>query len=180
VLPDVEVEVSSLDVMPGDRFLLCSDGLSGVVDDVEIAAIVQSQSPQDAVDALVELANERGGPDNITVQVLAVASSDSHTDPEATAPAQRSKAGLEAIENRRRAHVVTKRAAIGALVVAVLAAAFLASRFLSAAGGLAPTDAPPARPLPSDADPASAGRDGESEVWQARPSADAPRRGLPR
>lgn len=66
--PKVTVAVTYHDIRRGDLLLLCSDGLSGVVTDAEIGAEV-TRHPQPAAlcDALVGLANERGGPDNITV-----------------------------------------------------------------------------------------------------------------
>ncbi len=70
--PWVIVDVAPVEVRPGDQFLLCSDGLSGVVTDSEIGAVLQSESPEKAVRMLVDLANERGGPDNVTVMVTAV------------------------------------------------------------------------------------------------------------
>lgn len=69
VAPDVEVDLTALEVEPGDQYLLCSDGLSGVVGDDEIAAVLLQQAPEDAVRTLVSMANERGGPDNVTVQI---------------------------------------------------------------------------------------------------------------
>jgi PPM family protein phosphatase len=56
-----------LDVQQGDTFLLCSDGLTGKVEDAEIGEIVSRLPPQPATQLLVDLANLRGGPDNITV-----------------------------------------------------------------------------------------------------------------
>jgi serine/threonine protein phosphatase PrpC len=53
-----------------DIFLLCSDGLTNLVTDQELLAIVTKQSPQRACEMLIELANQRGGHDNITVQIL--------------------------------------------------------------------------------------------------------------
>jgi serine/threonine protein phosphatase PrpC len=69
---DVDVDVDPADAARGDVFLLCSDGLSGVVDDAEIAALTAKRRPSEAARALVEAANARGGPDNITVQVIRV------------------------------------------------------------------------------------------------------------
>jgi protein phosphatase len=66
----VEVDVARVDAQPGDRFVLCSDGLSGVVSDEEIARMVSEQSLPTAAESLVALANARGGPDNVTVQVI--------------------------------------------------------------------------------------------------------------
>jgi protein phosphatase len=56
----------------GDTFLLCSDGLSGQVTDDEIGMVLGCLPPAEAVQALVDLANLRGGPDNITVIVVRV------------------------------------------------------------------------------------------------------------
>jgi protein phosphatase len=64
---EVEVDVAPVDVRPGDRFVLCTDGLSGVVADEEIARLLSENALPRAVERLVALANERGGPDNVTV-----------------------------------------------------------------------------------------------------------------
>lgn len=55
----------------GDRILLCSDGLNGMITDEEIAEILRSDDPPEAVAwALVEAANEAGGVDNVTVVIV--------------------------------------------------------------------------------------------------------------
>jgi PPM family protein phosphatase len=56
----------------GDTFLLCTDGLTDMVADREIASILAGHSPRDAVNKLIGSANERGGVDNITVVVVQV------------------------------------------------------------------------------------------------------------
>jgi protein phosphatase len=56
----------------GDRLVLCTDGLWGLVGDQELASIVKSTPPNEACFRLVKMALERGGPDNITVSVLRV------------------------------------------------------------------------------------------------------------
>jgi protein phosphatase len=73
--PQVRIDVGILEppLDPGDTVLLCSDGLHGVVEDHEIAGIATSMAPADACRALVQLANERGGPDNITVIIARAA-----------------------------------------------------------------------------------------------------------
>lgn len=53
-----------------DRLLLCSDGLHGVVPATDIHACLLQDDPQEAAEQLIRAANERGGPDNITVQVV--------------------------------------------------------------------------------------------------------------
>jgi serine/threonine protein phosphatase PrpC len=73
--PEVEIEVDvegPLAVELGDIYLLCSDGLSGPVDDREIGAFATSFHPRDACRYLVNLANLRGGLDNITVQIVRI------------------------------------------------------------------------------------------------------------
>ncbi len=70
--PEVDVDVTPVPVESGDRFLLCSDGLWGEVDDETIAFVMASDDPEDSVRRLVELANDHGGRDNVTVQVVAV------------------------------------------------------------------------------------------------------------
>ncbi len=72
VLPEVEVDVDPIEVQPGDRYLLCSDGLCGVLDDDEIAAVVRREPAEEAVRTLVDRVNQRGGPDNVTVQIAVV------------------------------------------------------------------------------------------------------------
>jgi serine/threonine protein phosphatase PrpC len=69
--PEVQVDMEGPSVVqPGDIFVLCSDGLSGLVSDAELGAIVTVLPPQEACRLLVNLANLRGGPDNISVIVV--------------------------------------------------------------------------------------------------------------
>ena len=62
----VEVDISETPLRTGDVVLLCSDGLHGLVAPSELAAVVANQTLTDAAQTLIELANARGGPDNIT------------------------------------------------------------------------------------------------------------------
>ncbi|WP_307856339.1 protein phosphatase 2C domain-containing protein [Catenulispora pinistramenti] len=63
----VEADIGTFDAYPGDRYLLCSDGLSGFVSQETLAETLAAYlDPQQAVDALIELALRAGGPDNIT------------------------------------------------------------------------------------------------------------------
>jgi protein phosphatase len=66
--PELDLVDGSLE--PGDRFVLCSDGLNVHVEDGEILGLVDGRDPQEACDALVALTLERGGTDNVTVVVL--------------------------------------------------------------------------------------------------------------
>ncbi|NLV91276.1 MAG: Stp1/IreP family PP2C-type Ser/Thr phosphatase [Firmicutes bacterium] len=66
--PNLTVDLSTVEPGPGDVILLCTDGLVDVVSTAEVFAIIhQSPDLQEAADRLVDLANERGGQDNITV-----------------------------------------------------------------------------------------------------------------
>jgi protein phosphatase len=70
--PNLNVEIDLEGPHPieiGDVYLLCSDGLTGRVEDQEIGAILACLSPAEAAQALVDLANLRGGPDNVTVLI---------------------------------------------------------------------------------------------------------------
>jgi serine/threonine protein phosphatase PrpC len=71
--PTVEVDIEGpLAVEPNDVYLLCSDGLTGPVQDPELGAFAENFHPNDACRYLVSLANLRGGPDNITVVMLRI------------------------------------------------------------------------------------------------------------
>jgi serine/threonine protein phosphatase PrpC len=72
--PSVEVEAFTAAVLPGDVYLLCSDGLSTMLGDDELAAAlgVATSDPGEAAEQLVEAANARGGEDNITVVLFEI------------------------------------------------------------------------------------------------------------
>ncbi|HSL11233.1 MAG TPA: Stp1/IreP family PP2C-type Ser/Thr phosphatase, partial [Actinomycetota bacterium] len=70
--PDVRVDERDVGLLEGDRLLLCSDGLTNMVTEDQIQAILEATptNPQEAADRLVRAANRAGGVDNITVLVL--------------------------------------------------------------------------------------------------------------
>ena len=71
--PLVQVDIEGPhELEPGDIFLLCSDGLSGQVSDAEMGAVASCLPPAEACRFLIDLANLRGGPDNITVLIVRV------------------------------------------------------------------------------------------------------------
>ncbi len=82
----VQVDTLLTDLLPGDRYLLCSDGLSGYIRDDEWEKFLGAAGVDELPEKLIKLANHRGGKDNITVIVLEV-------EGEATAP---EKAEVEA------------------------------------------------------------------------------------
>jgi protein phosphatase len=69
---DVEPDLSMREARAGDRYLLCSDGLSGVVSEETLAEALKDPDPQTTADRLIELALRSGGPDNVTVIVADV------------------------------------------------------------------------------------------------------------
>jgi PPM family protein phosphatase len=71
--PDVEVDTYTLSARDGDLFLLCSDGLTSMISDDEVAAILRTSATLDeAADALIKAANQSGGKDNITVVLFRI------------------------------------------------------------------------------------------------------------
>ena len=70
--PRVSVDTPQSRVLPGDVFLQCSDGLYSMVTEAELRRIVTSLEPAQACGRLIAMANERGGPDNITLQVVRI------------------------------------------------------------------------------------------------------------
>jgi PPM family protein phosphatase len=120
--PDVEADLQTVPASPGDVFLLCSDGLTTMVDERRIAAVLSdARSMRDAVRRLVDEANAAGGRDNITA--LAFRLEDAAAPVRDTAGdatlvgAAAEEAGLTATEVRRRAAAAAakeRRAALAA------------------------------------------------------------------
>jgi serine/threonine protein phosphatase PrpC/CRP-like cAMP-binding protein len=80
VYESVEADTLDFDVLAGDRFMLCSDGLHGYLEDTEYAKLFE-ETPENAISQkLVDLANERGGKDNITVIVVGIPDAESGVD----------------------------------------------------------------------------------------------------
>jgi protein phosphatase len=72
--PDVQVELGEVLIGAGDQLLLCTDGLTRMVHDTELAGVLGKfkGDPQGACDHLIEQANNNGGPDNITAVVIEI------------------------------------------------------------------------------------------------------------
>lgn len=72
--PDVDVEhgPDTYALEDGDVFLLCTDGLSGLVSEHEMAELLATMPPIEAAELLIHMANENGGHDNITVEIILV------------------------------------------------------------------------------------------------------------
>ena len=121
--PNPEVQVNLEGPFPlevGDTFLLCSDGLSGVVTDEEIGKTLVAIPPKEAVGFLVDLANLRGGPDNITVVVARI-----------TGPQAAQKAATSPVASQKTA---TSRKPIHSAIWGVIFVVVLAALGLAVAG----------------------------------------------
>ncbi|HEX9507703.1 MAG TPA: Stp1/IreP family PP2C-type Ser/Thr phosphatase, partial [Myxococcales bacterium] len=68
----VQVDTLTLDLLPEDSFLLCSDGLHGYLEEDELEQIVSDHPSSELPQTLVALANQRGGRDNITALVVSI------------------------------------------------------------------------------------------------------------
>ena len=109
--PDVIVDEFDVALTDGDRLLLCSDGLTGMVTEEQIVAILSAApDPQDAADRLIRAANRAGGVDNITVVVIDI---EAEPGEDTDAP----PAGRAA--PRRRLLRVVGRVALVLLIIAV-------------------------------------------------------------
>ena len=70
MLPEAMADLSGVDIQPGDRFLVCSDGLHGMVADDQLRRVLSADAPAaDICEELIRAANEAGGTDNITAVV---------------------------------------------------------------------------------------------------------------
>lgn len=145
--PHVQVDTMTVRARDGDVFVLCSDGLTTMLPDGELAALLaDSEDLDSAARGLVRAANERGGRDNITVVIFRVESVDSalraaEEEPtlvgkaaeeagftaeavRETAAADRAKAPVASQAGSRRRRVLAALAALAAAVAIVLGAAY--------------------------------------------------------
>jgi len=145
--PDIDVDLHTHRARAGDVLLLCSDGLTGMIGEDEVAAILgPASSLRDAGRALVDAANSAGGRDNITVVLFRL---EEVGDPRSVAPsaaavapprvvAPRGSAERAAAPLPRRVKVLAATAAVVIVVGALGVAGWLASRavfFVGTNGG---------------------------------------------
>ena len=130
--PQVQIDLEGpFAVEAGDAFLLCSDGLSGQVEDDEIGCILGVLPPNEAIQTLVDLANLRGGPDNITVIAIRVLRPLTAANAEELGPA-RSRPTNE----REKVHLAAW-ITLAVLVLVALSMAFLQKFAVAGAAGIA-------------------------------------------
>jgi len=118
---DVDIE-GPFPVEVGDKYLLCSDGLTGKVSDEELAVVLANLPIAEAGQVLIDLANLRGGPDNITVILVEVLS------PELATP--------EVVAEPLRQGEVRPEKHLHPVVLVIIPACFLASFLLFVIGNL--------------------------------------------
>jgi protein phosphatase len=107
VLGDVdaapEIDTRILDTRPGDRWLLCSDGLSSYVAEDKLAAILATvRSAQGAADRMVKESLDHGAPDNVTVVILDIVDEDVDAAPAGFVGSAAAPLMFEGVENERR------------------------------------------------------------------------------
>lgn len=134
----VQVDLLTLELQPGDRILINSDGLSSMIEDDQISEILRTAEDADeAAERLVAAANEAGGEDNITTVVLDVAEDDPNaplprvvTQPRAQTPAPLSDDIEVAGDSSPRGGGILKKLVIALVIIVVLAGgAFAATRY---------------------------------------------------
>jgi PPM family protein phosphatase len=137
---DVDVDTFSVDAAPGDLFLLCSDGLTTMVDDRTILNAVERHRPnlKDAAKALINAANRGGGEDNITVVFFEVSGAEQPADQtedtvvtsalpydEDTIDETDRQPAIAVVEEKRRGRTLPILAALAALMIIAAAVLWL-------------------------------------------------------
>ncbi len=147
--PEIKLEVSTpLRLQAGDGLLLCTDGLCGYIDDADISRVISAdEDPMRIADALIELALDAGGEDNVTVQFLQfgqrprAAPAEPLEIPFTPSPGPHVPNGgrLNSVARRRRRYVFVM---IGALGIIAFLFGWLYARFRSGDRIIAPTPSP--------------------------------------
>ena len=107
----VEVDTYEVELQAGDRFLLCSDGLTGYLDGDELCEVMREPNNDTLVERLIAIANERGGRDNITAVIVELppGSLEGARPPSDAAEGELRRSMLGAGLSSRDAHVVRQR-----------------------------------------------------------------------
>ena len=127
----VDVDDDSLQVRPGDRLLLCTDGLTSMVSEDEIEDVLRTvPDPQEAAQRLVRMANEAGGVDNTTVVILDFSDDDAAGRPDGQAtPSREAIAPARVGRPARSRRLPTRKLLVWAgIIVAVVVVALVGLR----------------------------------------------------
>jgi protein phosphatase len=128
--PSVDVDLVTLELAEADRLILCSDGLSSMIEERVLAEVLSQESdPQVAAERLVDAANQAGGEDNITV-VLVDVLGDSRSSAAPQQSSARSATPTQTASETERGPGWGRRLAWGLLVIVLLAGGLLAARWL--------------------------------------------------
>lgn len=179
--PQVTVDVPPhpLELKAGDRMLMCSDGLTSHVSDVELLRQIDQRDPRQAVDRLVELARSRGGSDNITAIIIHVVQVISPSARRYRAPmVGDGSAALQLMQPVTKAQLIAQRQRWlqGALIAGMLWALLLTA-WVVVDSFSGPSTAPRVTSPILDDEGASSdasGRQGDSAAGQRGRQADAP------
>lgn len=126
VEPTVEADIETITPLPGDRMLLCSDGLVREVTDDQIASVLRRlKNPEEAARELVQQAKAHGGHDNITVVIVDVEGDEADRPVVLKMPrnAEKKKAKLKPVSNAPRARITFRVLGFMAIFVALIVVA---------------------------------------------------------
>jgi PPM family protein phosphatase len=127
---DVDVDLLTQELAGGDRLVLCSDGLSSMIEERTLAQVLADErDPQIAADRLVDAANQAGGEDNITVVLVDVLGDARPPAPAPQPTSARSATPMQASEGAAREPGWGRRLAWGLLLIVLLAGGVLAARW---------------------------------------------------
>jgi PPM family protein phosphatase len=120
--PTVEVESFTIPAEPGDLFLICSDGLSSMVADEEMAAAIEAagRDPERAADALVAAANAGGGEDNITAVLFEMLGDDAVVESAVEQPIETAEQRVDGAEPKPADDLTRHGAGPGGRIAALI------------------------------------------------------------
>jgi len=119
--PNIEPQIIYREVSYGDRYVFCTDGLTRHVQEKEILEIINKKpNPQRACDSLIELANQRGGEDNITVVIGYI-----------TSPLKETREEVVALSEKRARKNITPAKLKNKMIVGILFLVLMAASFFS-------------------------------------------------
>jgi protein phosphatase len=145
--PEVTVDLFRMPLQIGDIIVLSSDGMHGLVTDAEIAEIASARPLDEAAQQLIELANSRGGTDNITVVAAKVEALDWYGADEPGAGAEGSEGAAGDIHERVTVELPTSEVEVAEAPAPAAAVAPPAPRAAEAPAGPAPRAAPTLSPV---------------------------------